>query len=42
MQSNDSEGMNVHGTISATTWLNVVMLCINLTVWLDNATRLTG
>lgn len=42
MQSNDSVPMNVHGTLSATTWLNLAMLVMNLVIWLGNALQLAG
>lgn len=34
--------MNVHGTLSATTWLNVVMLFMNMVIWCGNALQLAG
>jgi hypothetical protein len=34
--------VNAQGTISTTTWLNLVMLFMNLTIWLVNATRIVG
>jgi hypothetical protein len=42
VQSNDSAYMNVHGTLSATTWLNVVMLFMNMVIWCGNALQLAG
>lgn len=34
--------MNANATISATLWLNVAMLVMNLAIWLDNATQLVS
>jgi hypothetical protein len=34
--------VNAQGTISTTTWINLVMLFMNLTIWLLNATQIVG